>query len=166
MIRYVQAPLNRQGKGLPMPARRRRAGQNLIEFALIVPILIALLMGIMEFGWVMRNQLILTNAAREGARALSVGGSSAAVRTRLAEVLGGNLIANGTITITYWEQPASGQPNYFSYPINDATFKNTIPGNNIVSFRVTIRHKQITGFFPFLNRKPLQAVVMTRREIN
>lgn len=43
-------------------------GGSMVEFALILPILIILLFGIIEFGILIYNQQVLTNAAREGAR--------------------------------------------------------------------------------------------------
>ncbi len=48
--------------------RRRESGQAMVEFALVLPILLAVLCGIIDFGWLYYNQLTLTNAAREGAR--------------------------------------------------------------------------------------------------
>ena len=48
--------------------RRRERGQSLVEFALVLPILLMLLCGIIDFGWVYYNQIALSNAAREGAR--------------------------------------------------------------------------------------------------
>ena len=48
--------------------RRREHGQALVEFALVLPILLMLLCGIIDFGWVYYNQMALSNAAREGAR--------------------------------------------------------------------------------------------------
>ena len=59
-----------------------RKGQNLVEFALLVPILLLIVFGIAEFGraWMTRN--ILTGAAREAVRLAAVpapaGGVSAA----------------------------------------------------------------------------------------
>lgn len=43
-------------------------GAAAIEFALIAPLLFVLLFGIIEFGAVLYNQAIITNASREGAR--------------------------------------------------------------------------------------------------
>lgn len=43
-------------------------GQSLVEFALVLPVLLLLLLGIMEFGLMFSNKLTLVNAAREGAR--------------------------------------------------------------------------------------------------
>ena len=46
----------------------RNAGQELVEYALILPVLLILLYGIMEFGRVVMTYNTLANAAREGAR--------------------------------------------------------------------------------------------------
>ncbi len=43
-------------------------GAAAIEMALIMPILLVLTFGLVEFGLLMYNQQVLTNAAREGAR--------------------------------------------------------------------------------------------------
>ena len=40
----------------------------MVEFALVLPLLLALLCGIIDFGWLYYNQITLNNAAREGAR--------------------------------------------------------------------------------------------------
>ena len=40
----------------------------MVEFALVLPILLLLLCGIIDFGWLYYNQITLNNAAREGAR--------------------------------------------------------------------------------------------------
>jgi hypothetical protein len=44
-------------------------GQTMIEFALIIVLLFILIMGIMEFGIILYDKAILTDACREGARA-------------------------------------------------------------------------------------------------
>ncbi|NLP48073.1 MAG: pilus assembly protein [Clostridiales bacterium] len=43
-------------------------GQSFIEFALVLPILLILVGGIIDFGWFFYNQSALNNSAREGAR--------------------------------------------------------------------------------------------------
>ena len=45
-------------------------GTSAIEFVLILPILLPILFGIIEYGWVMKTQIELNNAASEGARAV------------------------------------------------------------------------------------------------
>jgi Flp pilus assembly protein TadG len=45
-----------------------RAGQALVEFALVVPIFLLLVIGVIEFGRAWNLQQTITDAAREGAR--------------------------------------------------------------------------------------------------
>jgi Flp pilus assembly protein TadG len=47
---------------------RNEKGSALVEFALILPLLVLLLFGIIEFGLLLYNQQVITNASREGAR--------------------------------------------------------------------------------------------------
>lgn len=49
--------------------KRNQKGQTLVELALILPILIILLMGTIEFGRVFLSYLTVTHASREAARA-------------------------------------------------------------------------------------------------
>ncbi len=48
--------------------RSSRRGQSVIEFAFVLPLLLLLTFGIIEFGFFVYNKQIITNAAREGAR--------------------------------------------------------------------------------------------------
>lgn len=43
-------------------------GQSLVEFALILPVLIILIFGMIEFGWLLNAKITLNSAVREGAR--------------------------------------------------------------------------------------------------
>ena len=49
-------------------ARRRRDGQSLVEFAVVLPIFLLILAGILDFGLGLYSQMTVINAAREGAR--------------------------------------------------------------------------------------------------
>jgi Flp pilus assembly protein TadG len=51
-------------------------GAIIVEFALIVPILVVLLVGIINFGQAYNTQIAVQGAAREGARALALGNSA------------------------------------------------------------------------------------------
>jgi Flp pilus assembly protein TadG len=48
--------------------RRLRTGQSLVEFALILPVLLLILMGVIDFGRAIYAYNAVSNAAREGAR--------------------------------------------------------------------------------------------------
>jgi Flp pilus assembly protein TadG len=56
----------------PLIARLRRggddAGAELIELAIVLPLLLFVIAGIMDFGFLFQRYEVVTNAAREGAR--------------------------------------------------------------------------------------------------
>jgi Flp pilus assembly protein TadG len=52
---------------------KKESGQTLVEFALVLPILLILIFGAIEFGRVFHATHVITSAAREGARVAAVG---------------------------------------------------------------------------------------------
>ena len=48
--------------------RNRREGQSLVEFAVVLPVFLLILAGILDFGLGLYSQMTVINAAREGAR--------------------------------------------------------------------------------------------------
>jgi Flp pilus assembly protein TadG len=52
---------------------RNERGQTLVEFALVLPILSLLLLGVIQFGVAFNNYITLTDAVRAGARKGAVG---------------------------------------------------------------------------------------------
>ena len=48
------------------------AGSAVVEFALVLPILLLILFGIINFGVLLYNQSVITNASREGSRWASI----------------------------------------------------------------------------------------------
>lgn len=51
---------------------RPQRGQSLVEFALILPVLMLVLMGIIQMGFVFNAYVTISNATREGARTATV----------------------------------------------------------------------------------------------
>jgi Flp pilus assembly protein TadG len=62
--------------GTPINGLRDNAGAAAVEFGLIAPLLVMLLLGIMEFGLVLNNYVELTNAARVAGRQLAISRTS------------------------------------------------------------------------------------------
>ena len=81
---------------------RSESGASAVEFALVLPLLMLILFGIIEFGMALYRQAILTNASREGARlgiVLSVPPiTTAAINTRIDSYLTAAGIPPGTVT--------------------------------------------------------------------
>jgi len=66
---------------------KNRRGQSVVEFALILPFLILILLGVVEFGRFFNAWLMVTHSSREGARLASLGGSSLQVEERVDLVM-------------------------------------------------------------------------------
>lgn len=56
--------------------KRNDKGQSLVEFAILLPVLILILCGILDFGWIFGNKLLVTYSCREGARYGAVNAAS------------------------------------------------------------------------------------------
>ena len=58
---------------------RGRRGQSLVEFALVVPLLLLMVVGVIEFGRAWNMSQVVTDAARQGARTAAVFNSDLSV---------------------------------------------------------------------------------------
>jgi len=89
------SPKRRAGIG-----KRRRRAAAIVELAVVLPLLLAILMGIIEFGWTFMVYQTVANAAREGCRvAVLEGSTEAEVNARINEYMGLTGIANYTVTL-------------------------------------------------------------------
>lgn len=59
---------------------RTQKGQSLVEFALILPLLLLILFGIMDFGRLFHVYLTIDHAGREAARSASIGQNDTVVK--------------------------------------------------------------------------------------
>ena len=79
-------------------------GGALIEFAIVLPVLVLLVIGIIEFGLLVYNKHIIANASREGVRAAIVVGvdslDDAAIRTIVKNYCNSRLLDFSGNTIT------------------------------------------------------------------
>lgn len=57
----------------------RNKGQSLVETAIILPVVLLLVLGIIDFGIIFNNYILITNASREGARLAALGGSDSEI---------------------------------------------------------------------------------------
>jgi Flp pilus assembly protein TadG len=80
--------------------RRSEAGAEVIEFALTLPLLLLVVLGMIEFGFVFQEYEVLTNAAREGARiaVLSTYAPTQAARVNNATARANQYLTDGGFT--------------------------------------------------------------------
>ncbi len=94
-------------KGIILRLRRGERGQDMIEFALLAPILLLLIMGIVDFGRVFNSYLVTTHGAREGARYAAVGYSDGEIVNQVQATTGGLTVSVGVAGSRVQGQPMS-----------------------------------------------------------
>lgn len=124
-------------------------GASLVEFALVMPLLLVLLFGIMEAGWMFAQLTETRNAAREGARIAVVDfGDSATIAAETcnrADLSGGG--ASIVISTT----------GDVSDPVDDPTASVTVA--------IVKSYDSLTGFLdPFFDGVKLDSTVTMRAE--
>jgi len=122
-------------------------GQSLVEFALVLPMFLLLLIGITEFGraWMTRN--ILTGASREAVRIAAVQGNTASALSRANSILSSAGISGALVNIADDGTPYGTCIVTVSYafPVSVAGFLNTfgiLSGNNITLTTSTSMRKE------------------------
>jgi Flp pilus assembly protein TadG len=82
---------------------KNERGQTMVEFALVLPVLVTVLLGIFQFGVTFKNYLQLTDAVRSGARTAAVSRLAAdPVGTTVNQVktAAGDIASGMTVTVT------------------------------------------------------------------
>lgn len=77
-----------------------KKGQSIVEMALILPLIIMLFMGMVEFSRIFGSYLLITHASREGARMAAIGRSDAEIRANLISKAGILETSNMQIILT------------------------------------------------------------------
>ena len=98
------------------------SGQDMVEFALILPIFLLMLCGIIDYGWVMSCQNELTNAAGEAARYAAIYADNEDVVSMTEDFVKRNV--------------SSGTPSIESVSVNDET----------AEIKLSENVKYLTGF--------------------
>ena len=89
-------------KRLRAEKRDGERGSELIELAIVLPIFLLIIMGIVDFGFLFQRYEVVTNAAREGARLASLDAtySDPDIRLRVQNYLSAGGLDPATATIT------------------------------------------------------------------
>ena len=90
------------------PGRRRRSGEagvETVEFALVFPLLLLVVLGIVDYGFMFQRYEVVTNAAREGARVAALPGyAQVDIEDRVTNFLAAGAVptsaGNPAVTVT------------------------------------------------------------------
>lgn len=139
---------------------RSERGAELIEFALVFPLLLLVLLAIVDFGLVFQRMEVVTNAAREGARIAVLPGYSTADVTARVE----NYIETGGIPT------AAGNPQV---AVSDVTIPTSLGGPSMTGKRVAVTYTHnylflgpVAGWFGgSFTDVPVSAIAIMRDEV-
>jgi Flp pilus assembly protein TadG len=115
-----------------------------VEFALVLPVFLLLLIGIAEFGraWMTRN--ILTGASREAVRIAAVQGNAASALSRANTILSSAGISGATVNIADDGAPygTCSVTVSYAFPISVAGFLPGLMGTNFTLSSSTSMRKE------------------------
>jgi Flp pilus assembly protein TadG len=123
----------------------RDRGAAAVEFALVMPVLLLLVFGIVDAGRLLNMQLALTQAAREGVRVAALGGSAGEATSRAQNAL--FPVTGATSSLT---QACPASPT----PTSDAELRVTRTYNYITP---------IQGILNFMGQPALATPTITGR---
>jgi len=130
--------------------RRPRAGATVVEMALMLPLFILIIVGIIEFGRAFMVQQMVTNASREGARHASLPNTTEnEVATRVRDYL-----ATGRVN-----------PDVVQVTVTPTNLQNATTGTQ-VSVEVRVPYNGV-AWMPtpwFLGQATLNSVTVMRHE--
>ena len=113
-----------------MTTSRGERGAAAVEFALVVPLLLLLVLGIAEFGRAYNVSSTLASAARTGARTMALENSASAARTATQGAATGLGVSASQITVTPSSCPTSSTGS-----------------TTLVTVRITYPMTFVTGLF-------------------
>jgi Flp pilus assembly protein TadG len=80
--------------------RRNRRAAAAVEFAIVAPVFLLMVFGMIEYGRMVMVYQVLTNASREGARAAVLdGATTSSVQTAVQSYMTAAMISGATVTV-------------------------------------------------------------------
>ncbi len=106
----------------PRNVTRRKRAAAVVEFAVVLPLLLTILFGIIEYGWVFMVRQSLQTAAREGCRlAVLQTATDPAIETRVKSVMQPTGLSTYTVTMTHASDGNPIETVEIQVPYNDVS---------------------------------------------
>lgn len=128
-----------------MVQKKSNKGQALVETAIVMPLILLLIMGMIDFGLTFSNYMSIISASREAARLAAVGGTDQEIKTTVNNLTSTLDQANVSVTIIPAEASrTAGEKvditviynNKFITPIISAIFSNNFNLTSKTTMRV------------------------------
>jgi len=148
-----------------------RSATATVELALVLPVLLLMLFGILEMGLLFKDYLMSQQAVREGARTAALGATPAQVTSAVRAAASTLNPSYFTVQCQYRVWQGTGWGAWLTLGTsNDGTANNAPPGAQI-RISTTYKHKLLTGALfgwladdPSMNAITLRAAAICRRE--
>ncbi|MCX7597448.1 MAG: pilus assembly protein [Armatimonadetes bacterium] len=139
------------------------SGTATVELALILPIVLLMLFGIIEMGLLFKDHLMNQQAVREGARAAALGATPAQISSAVSAAASTLDPSKLSIRSEYRVWSGTGWSGWMTLGTsNDGTANNAPPGAQI-RVSSTYRHRLVTGaLFRWMADEPQTNVIILR----
>ena len=88
---------------------KNESGQGLVEFALILPLFLLLVLGMLEYGWLLNAKITVNSTAKDVARTMVVAKGTQAEKMANAEAIASSMLGSSYTLSLPPSLPASGE---------------------------------------------------------
>ena len=121
----------------PKPGTRRGdRGQGMLEFALVIPLFLLIVIALFDLGRAVFAYNTLTNAAREGARIAIVNQYQPSIVARAKSQTNIVELDDPSVSVSFWQVGADGKPDHSKPQCNDLVAVGCLA---VVRFEATYR---------------------------
>jgi len=127
--------MNKQRR-LRVASGHKSRGQALVEFALVIPLFLLMMVALFDLGRAVFAYNTLTNAAREGARIAIVNQYQPSIIARAKSQTAMVELDDPSVSVTFWQVGADGKPDKSKPQCNDLVAVGCLA---VVQFEATYR---------------------------
>lgn len=143
---FIKIRTSKTATGTGPHRRRKSRGQSLVEFAVVFPVFMLVLSGILDFGFMLYSRMTVISATREGARAaITQGDAPSVIPQRVSDAVD-NAVSGTGLTIGNLQKPYTVTCFRAGGSCNFATDTGAMSGDSV---NVTVTYTY-HSFFPLL----------------